>query len=53
VRDFMRRSNPMPVAKDIAVPVLIVNALDDPICDERCCTLHALLYTADSECTRR
>jgi predicted alpha/beta-fold hydrolase len=30
--DYLARSNPMPVMKDIAVPVLILNAADDPVC---------------------
>ena len=30
--DYLARSNPMVVMKDIAVPVLIINAADDPMC---------------------
>jgi len=30
--DYLARSNPMRVMEDIAVPVLIINADDDPVC---------------------
>ena len=30
--DYLARSNPMRVMNDIAVPVLIINAEDDPVC---------------------
>ena len=32
---FYRGSNPMEVARDVAVPVLVINAADDPVCVER------------------
>ena len=31
-RDYLRASNPMEVAFDIRIPVLALNAVDDPIC---------------------
>jgi predicted alpha/beta-fold hydrolase len=32
---FYLGSNPMEVARDVAVPVLVINAADDPVCVER------------------
>jgi predicted alpha/beta-fold hydrolase len=32
---FYRASNPMEVAGDVTVPVLVINAADDPVCVER------------------
>src|SRR5205085_1505769 len=32
---FYRASNPMEVAMDVAVPVLVINAADDPVCVRR------------------
>lgn len=32
--DFLFRSNPMPVAERITTPLLVLNALDDPVCVE-------------------
>jgi predicted alpha/beta-fold hydrolase len=32
---FYRASNPMEVARDLAVPVLVINSADDPVCVER------------------
>jgi len=33
--DYLRSSNPMEVAHDITVPMLVLNAVDDPICSIR------------------
>ncbi|MEM1413472.1 MAG: alpha/beta hydrolase [Myxococcota bacterium] len=33
--EYLRASNPMEVAYDIAIPVLTINAADDPICNVR------------------
>jgi predicted alpha/beta-fold hydrolase len=32
LEDYLARSNPMQVMADVAVPVLIINAADDPVC---------------------
>ncbi len=32
---FYRASNPMEVARDLTVPVLVINSIDDPVCVER------------------
>jgi predicted alpha/beta-fold hydrolase len=32
---FYRGSNPMEVARDLTVPLLVINAADDPVCVER------------------
>jgi len=33
--EYLRASNPMGVAHDITVPMLVLNAADDPICSVR------------------
>ncbi len=33
--DYQRTSNPMLVVRDVRVPLLILNAADDPICTEQ------------------
>ncbi len=33
--EFYLASNPMDVARDVAVPVLVINSADDPVCVER------------------
>ena len=37
---FYLGSNPMEVARDLTVPVLVINAADDPVCVERNVTHH-------------
>ena len=35
LEDYFRNSNPMEVADDVTIPMLIVNAADDPVCSAR------------------
>jgi len=35
VEDYFEGSNPMEVALDVATPMLVINAADDPVCVER------------------